>query len=158
VTLVFLTYRDWRATICCCVPLTVATFLGYWFMKELEIGLKVATMPVMVLAVGLGVDYAFYIFKRLQRHVEEGMDVTTAYQLTLRETGNAVVFTAITLAIGVSTWTFSARKFRADMGLLLTFMFVTNMIMAVTLLPALAVVLDRLFPRRGAVPVPAGRH
>jgi predicted RND superfamily exporter protein len=158
VTLVFLTYRDWRATICCCVPLTVATFLGYWFMKELEIGLKVATMPVMVLAVGLGVDYAFYIFNRLQRHVEEGMDVTTAYQLTLRETGNAVVFTAITLAIGVSTWTFSALKFQADMGLLLTFMFVTNMIMAVTLLPALAVVLDRLFPRRGAVPVPAGRH
>jgi len=108
VTLVLVTYRDWRATICCCVPLTLATFLGYWFMKELEIGLKVATMPVMVLAVGLGVDYAFYIYNRLQLHLAEGLDITTSYQQTLFETGNAVIFTAITLAIGVSTWSFSA--------------------------------------------------
>ena len=57
-------------------------------MKELEIGLKVATMPVMVLAVGLGVDYAFYIYNRLQFHLSEGLDITTAYQQTLFETGN----------------------------------------------------------------------
>jgi len=148
VLLVLVTYRDWRATICCCVPLAVATFLGYWFMKELEIGLKVATMPVMVLAVGLGVDYAFYIYNRLQLHLAEGMDITSSYKQTLFETGNAVIFTAITLAIGVSTWSFSALKFQADMGLLLTFMFMVNMIMAVTLLPSLAVVLDLVFPRR----------
>ncbi|MBW1688179.1 MAG: MMPL family transporter [Deltaproteobacteria bacterium] len=148
ILLVFVTYRDWRATICCCVPLTMATFLGYWFMKELEIGLKVATMPVMVLAVGLGVDYAFYIYNRLQIHLSEGLDITTAYKQTVFETGSAVVFTAVTLAIGVSTWSFSPLKFQADMGLLLTFMFIINMIMAVTMLPALAVVIDLLVPRR----------
>jgi len=156
--LVFLTYRDWRATICCCVPLTLATCLGYWFMKELEIGLKVATMPVMVLAVGLGVDYAFYIYNRLQIHLSEGLDITTAYKQTLFETGNAVIFTAITLAIGVGTWSFSALKFQADMGLLLTFMFMINMIMAVTMLPALAVVIDLLVPRRGETRAPSISH
>jgi len=149
VVLVIITYRDWRATICCCLPLTLATFLGYWFMKELEIGLKVATLPVMVLAVGIGVDYAFYIYNRLQVHLAAGVDITVAYQQTLFETGNAVVFTAVTLAIGVSTWALSPLKFQADMGLLLTFMFVINMVMAVTGLPALAVVLDMIFPRRG---------
>ena len=158
VALVFLTYRDWRATICCCVPLTVATFLGYWFMKELEIGLKVATMPVMVLAVGLGVDYAFYIYNRLQLHLSEGLDITSAYQKTFFETGTAVIFTAITMAIGVSTWSFSALKFQADMGLLLSFMFMINMIMAATLLPALAVVIDRVVPRRTGVRPPAVGH
>jgi predicted RND superfamily exporter protein len=158
VLLVFVTYRDWRATICCCVPLTLATFLGYWFMKELEIGLKVATMPVMVLAVGLGVDYAFYIYNRLQLHLSEGLDITASYQKALNETGIAVIFTAITLAIGVSTWSFSALKFQADMGLLLTFMFMINMVMAVTLLPALAVVLDVLIPRRGKVRAPTVSH
>jgi predicted RND superfamily exporter protein len=152
ITLVFATYRDWRATICCCVPLGMATFLGYWFMKELEIGLKVATMPVMVLAVGLGVDYAFYIYNRLEFHLARGVDITRAYQRTLTETGNAVIFTAITLAIGVSTWSFSALKFQADMGILLTFMFMTNMVMAVTLLPCLAVVIDLAIPRRRAAP------
>lgn len=156
IALVYLTYRDWRATICCCVPLTVATFLGYWFMKELEIGLKVATLPVMVLAVGLGVDYAFYIYNRIQFHLSEGLDITASFKQTMFETGMAVVFTALTLAVGVSTWTFSALKFQADMGLLLTFMFMTNMIMSITILPAIAVVLDMVFPRKGPIKAPSG--
>jgi len=141
VLIVFVTYRDWRAVLCCCLPLIVATFLGYWFMKALEIGLKVATLPVMVLAVGIGVDYAFYIYGRLQFHMRRGETVVRAYQQALFETGNAVAFTGVTLAAGVATWAFSPLQFQADMGLLLCFMFTINMIMAVTALPALAVVL-----------------
>jgi predicted RND superfamily exporter protein len=152
VLLVLLTYRDWRAVICCCLPLTMATFFGYWFMKELEIGLKVATLPVMVLAVGIGVDYAFYIYSRLQLHRRQGSDVGTAYRQALLETGNAVVFTGITLAIGVSTWAFSPLQFQADMGLLLAFMFTLNMVMAATALPALAVALDVVAPHRHVRP------
>ena len=154
--LVIVTYRDWRATVACCVPLTLATFLGYWFMEVLQIGLTVATLPVMVLAVGLGVDYAFYIYNRIQYHLSEGLDVTAAFKEALTETGMAVVFTALTLAVGVSTWAFSALKFQADMGLLLTFMFMINMIMAVTVLPALAVVLEKMFPRKTPPRAPSG--
>ncbi|MGC6535647.1 MAG: efflux RND transporter permease subunit [Parvibaculales bacterium] len=156
IALVIFTYRDWRATIACCVPLTLATFMGYWFMELLEIGLTVATLPVMVLAVGLGVDYAFYIYNRIQYHLSTGLDVTASFKQTLNETGMAVVFTALTLAVGVSTWAFSALKFQADMGLLLTFMFMINMIMAVTVLPALAVVLEMLMPRKTPPKAPSG--
>ena len=156
IALVIFTYRDWRATVACCVPLTLATFMGYWFMEVLEIGLTVATLPVMVLAVGLGVDYAFYIYNRIQYHLSTGLDVTGSFKLTLNETGMAVVFTALTLAVGVSTWAFSALKFQADMGLLLTFMFMINMIMAVTVLPALAVVLEMLLPRKTPPKAPSG--
>jgi predicted RND superfamily exporter protein len=139
VLIVFVTYRDWRAVVCCCLPLTMATFLGYWFMKEQEIGLKVSTLPVMVLAVGIGVDYAFYIYGRIQVNLKQGEDVVNACQQALFETGNAVVFTGITLAVGVATWAFSPLAFQAEMGLLLSFMFTVNMVMAVTALPALAV-------------------
>ena len=156
IALVILTYRDWRATIACCVPLTLATFMGYWFMEVLEIGLTVATLPVMVLAVGLGVDYAFYIYNRIQFHLSQGDDVTDSFKQTLNETGMAVVFTAVTLAIGVSTWAFSALKFQADMGLLLAFMFMINMVMAVTVLPALAVVLEMIVPRKEPPKAPSG--
>ncbi|MBE8191029.1 MAG: MMPL family transporter [Alphaproteobacteria bacterium] len=156
IALVIITYRDWRATIACCVPLTLATFMGYWFMEVLEIGLTIATLPVMVLAVGLGVDYAFYIYNRIQFHLSEGLDVTASFKETLNETGMAVVFTALTLAVGVSTWAFSALKFQADMGLLLTFMFMINMIMAVTVLPALAVVLEMVVPRKSPPKPPSG--
>jgi len=152
--LVFFAYRDVRAMIACCAPLTVATFIGYWFMKELQIGLTVATLPVMVLAVGIGVDYAFYIYNRLQWHMANGQPIVKAVEHAMLEVGVATIFTAITLALGVATWSFSALKFQADMGKLLAFMFVVNVVMAMTALPALAVVLERVFPRRKPVRAP----
>lgn len=156
--LVFMTYRDWRAMIACTLPLTVGTFLGYWFMKANVIGLTVATLPVMVLAVGIGVDYAFYIYNRLQLHLSKGEDIVIAFEKSLQEVGIATIFTAITLAVGVATWSFSDLKFQADMGKLLTFMFLVNMVMAVTALPAIAVVLEKLFPRTHPVRVPGNAH
>ena len=154
ILLVFFAYRDFRAVLACCLPLTIGTFIGYWFMKELQIGLTVATLPVMVLAVGIGVDYAFYIYNRLQLHMAKGVNVVQALEQSILEVGTATIFTAITLAIGVATWSFSELKFQADMGKLLAFMFIVNMVMAVTVLPAFAVWLERLFPRRRPVHVP----
>ena len=158
VALVLITYRDWRAMVACCLPLTLATFLGYWFMKAHGIGLTVATLPVMVLAVGIGVDYAFYIYNRLQIYLAQGADIVTSFKQALRETGIATIFTALTLSVGVATWSFSDLKFQADMGLLLTFMFMVNMLMAMTFLPALAVMLDVLIPRRRPVRAPMLSH
>jgi predicted RND superfamily exporter protein len=152
--LVAMVYRDFRAVIACCLPLTVGTFIGYWFMKELQIGLTVATLPVMVLAVGIGVDYAFYIYNRLQMHMAEGQDIVKALENSILEVGTATIFTAITLAVGVATWAFSDLKFQADMGKLLAFMFMVNMVMAMTALPAFAVWLEKLFPRKGPVRAP----
>jgi hypothetical protein len=44
----------------------------------------------------------------------------------------------VTLAAGVITWAFSPIKFQADMGILLTFMFLWNMLGALALIPALS--------------------
>ena len=158
VVLVFLVYRDLRAVLACCLPLTVGTFIGYWFMKELHIGLTVATLPVMVLAVGIGVDYAFYIYNRLQGHLAAGQPIVKALEHSILEVGTATIFTALTLAIGVATWSFSELKFQADMGKLLAFMFMVNMVMAMTALPAFAVWLERLFPRKAPVRAPGFAH
>ncbi len=158
VLLVFLVYRDLRAVLACCLPLTVGTFIGYWFMKELHIGLTVATLPVMVLAVGIGVDYAFYIYNRLQGHLAAGQPIVKALEHSILEVGTATIFTALTLAIGVATWSFSELKFQADMGKLLAFMFMVNMVMAMTALPAFAVWLERLFPRKAPVRAPGLAH
>ena len=148
VLLVYLAYRDWRAIICCCMPLLMATFLGYWLMTALGIGLKVSTLPVLVLATGIGVDYAFYIYSRLQLFLNEGMPMREAYPLALKQIGVAVIFTGMTLSVGVSTWAFSGLKLQADMGILLSFMFLANMIAAIVFLPAFASTLERLFPRQ----------
>ncbi len=66
------------------------------------------------------------------------MGIQEAYYNTLTTTGEAVSLTGAMLAVGVATWIWSPIKFQADMGMLLTFMFVWNMVGALWLLPALA--------------------
>ncbi len=136
--LCLITFRSLRATLCVVLPLGLVSLLAYALMTLLEIGLKVSTLPVVALGVGIGVDYGIYIYSRFQRIRAEGASVPDAYHQTLEVTGNGVVFTGITLAIGVGTWIFSPLKFQADMGILLTFMFLVNMLGAILLLPALA--------------------
>jgi hypothetical protein len=143
VLLCLLSFRSVRGTVCVVVPLAVVSVLAQAIMSILHIGLTVATLPVIALGVGVGVDYGIYIFSRMVNFIREGMPIQEAYFRTLRVTGNAVVITGLTLAIGVSTWIFSALQFQADMGVLLTFMFLVNMIGAIVLLPALAALLYR---------------
>lgn len=133
-----ITFRSIRGTLCIIIPLALVSLLAYALMSWLEIGLKVNTLPVVALGVGIGVDYGIYIFSRFQQYMKKGMPLQEAYLRTLAITGNGVVFTGITLGIGVATWIFSPLKFQADMGILLTFMFVVNMLGAIFLLPALA--------------------
>jgi predicted RND superfamily exporter protein len=133
-----LTFRSVAATLCVILPLVLTSVLGNALMAYMGIGVKVATLPVIALGVGIGVDYGIYIYSRLETYLRQGLSLQEAYYETLKSTGKAVLFTGVCLAIGVATWIFSAIKFQADMGLMLTFMFLWNMIGAIWLLPALA--------------------
>jgi predicted RND superfamily exporter protein len=107
-------------------------------MVCLHIGIKVATLPVVALGVGIGVDYALYVLSILLKQMRAGASLSEAYYRTLLFTGKVVLLTGCTLALGVVTWVFAPIKFQADMGLLLSFMFVWNMLGALILLPSLA--------------------
>ena len=133
-----ITFRSIAATICIVLPLILTSILGNALMAFLGIGMKVATLPVIALGVGIGVDYGIYIYSRLESFLRAGLPLQEAYYETLKSTGKAVLFTGLCLAVGVATWMFSAIKFQADMGLMLTFMFIVNMFGALWLLPALA--------------------
>ncbi|MDN6858380.1 RND family transporter [Pseudomonas sp. CAN2814] len=133
-----ITFRSFAATLCIVLPLILTSVLGNALMATLGIGVKVATLPVIALGVGIGVDYGIYIYTRLESFLRQGLSLQEAYYETLKSTGKAVLFTGLCLAIGVATWIFSAIKFQADMGLMLTFMLLWNMFGALWLLPALA--------------------
>ena len=147
IILCLLTFRSIRATLAITLPLGLVSLLAYALMTALEIGLKVSTLPVVALGVGVGVDYGIYIYSRFQAHLNEGMTIYQAYHETLKVTGSGVLITGITLALGTATWIFSPLQFQADMGILLTFMFLLNMLGALLLLPALASWLLRLSKR-----------
>lgn len=138
ILLCLVTYRSVRGTLCILIPLFLVSLLSYALMAMLEIGLKVSTLPVAALGVGVGVDYGIYLYSRFREFYRGGDSLREAYFKTLEVTGNGVLFTGITLAVGVATWMFSPLKFQADMGLLLAFLFLMNMVGALLVLPALA--------------------
>jgi predicted RND superfamily exporter protein len=138
IVLCLITFRSWRAVLCAVLPLVLTSILCEALMVWLGIGVKVATLPVIALGVGIGVDYALYVMSIVLAQLRQGASLSQAYYQALLFTGKVVMLTGVTLAIGVGTWMFSPIKFQADMGVLLAFMFVWNMVGALILLPALA--------------------
>lgn len=138
IVMCLITFRSIKGTVLVFLPLVLVAMLAYAVMAIVGIGLKISTLPMVALGVGIGVDYGIYLFSRMQEFLKAGDNVRIAFEKTMRVTGASIIFTGITLAIGVITWIFSPLKFQADIGVLLTFMFLVNMLGAIVLLPALA--------------------
>jgi uncharacterized protein len=138
-----LTFRSLLGTVLVFLPLALVSILVYAVMAMVGIGLKVNTLPMVALGAGIGVDYGIYLWSRMQEFLRAGDSVHDAYLKTMKVTGASIIFTGITLAIGVVTWVFSPLQFQADIGIMLTFMFFVNMLGAILLLPALASLLVR---------------
>ncbi|MBO9649101.1 MAG: MMPL family transporter [Variovorax sp.] len=138
IALCFVTFRSWRAVVVAVVPLIITSVLCEALMVCLGIGVKVATLPVIALGVGIGVDYALYLLSVQLAEQRQGATLAEAYARALRFTGKVVALVGVTLAAGVLTWALSPIKFQADMGILLAFMFIWNMVGAVLLIPALS--------------------
>ncbi len=146
ILLCLLTFRSVTGVICAVVPLMLTSILCEALMVFLGIGVKVATLPVIALGVGIGVDYALYVLTVILAKEKEGKNLTQAYYETINFTGRVVALIGVTLAAGVITWAMSPIKFQADMGILLTFMFIWNMFGALILMPALATFLIKPKP------------
>jgi predicted RND superfamily exporter protein len=156
---VYISFFEWQSIVCIMLPLGLFSWMAYAVMAIFGIGMKVATLPVVALAVGVGVDYGIYVYATLSDAAASGFSIREGYFRTLKLTGKAVVFTGLTLAAGVATWLFSGLQFQRDMGKLLVFMFTANMFGAILILPAIASFL--LKPRElapGETPVLRSRH
>ena len=138
ILLVYITFRSVGGVLCIILPLSMVSILCYALMSILGIGLKVNTLPVVALGVGVGVDYAVYIYSRMNDYIDRGSSLPEACYHAMRLTGKPIIFTGMVLGVGVGAWIVAPLKFQADMGILLTFMFVVNMLGAIIVMPALA--------------------
>ena len=136
--LCLITFRSFRITLCIIVPLAIVTVMCNAVMTLLDIGVKVNTLPVVALGVGVGVDYGIYLFERIRHGLMQGLVLKEALFEALCQRGTASMFTAVTMTVSVLTWMGSDLQFQSDMGILLGFMFLVNLFGAVLLLPALA--------------------
>lgn len=138
ILLCWVTFRSWRAVVVAVIPLVITSILCEALMVLLGMGVKVATLPVIALGVGIGVDYALYLLSVQLSNQRAGMPLSLAYKKAVAFTGKVVALVGITLSAGVVTWAWSPIKFQADMGILLTFMFMFNMLGALILIPSLS--------------------
>lgn len=136
--MVWIEFKSLKIAFALMAPLYLSTVLAEAVMANMGIGVKIATLPVIALGVGIGVDYGIYLYSRMDDFLKQGYRFQPAFFEALKTTGTAVVFTGGTLAIGVATWIFSTLKFQADMGLLLMLLFFWNMLGAILLMPPIA--------------------
>ncbi len=149
ILLSLITFRSWRGVLVAILPLALTSILAQALMVVLGMGVKVGTLPVTALGVGIGVDYALYILTVTLKELRAGRSLPDAYNQALLFTGKVVMLTGFSLSAAVMTWAFSPIKFQADMGILLAFMFMLNMVGAMVLLPALSTFLLGSGHRRG---------
>jgi predicted RND superfamily exporter protein len=84
IVLCFITFRSWRAVVVAMVPLVITSVLCEALMVALGIGVKVATLPVIALGVGIGVDYALYLLSVQLAQQRAGVPLAEAYKRALR--------------------------------------------------------------------------
>ncbi len=142
------TYRSFKAAFTLLIPLAVSQVLCELIMVILHIDLNIDSLPVTAIGVGVGIDYGIYLMSRLKEECESQKDFDKARMTALLTTGRVIMFTALTLGIGVGFWTFSVMKFSAEMGLLIFLLMVFNMISALVLIPALTGIFKPVFVKR----------
>lgn len=136
-----ITFRSIVAGILLSIPLAVSNYMVFAYMGMKNIGLNMNTLPVATIAIGIGVDYGIYFLSRVREEYPLTENLQKALVTTLRTTGKAITFTALTVALGVVFWAFSAIRFQAEMGMLLTLITFFHLLGTLILLAALILVI-----------------
>ncbi|HKY21350.1 MAG TPA: MMPL family transporter [Vicinamibacterales bacterium] len=139
--LVTLYYQSFHAGWLMVLPMLFATVMTYTYMGWAHIGISVNTVPVIMIGVGVGIDYAVYFMDRIREEMKATKDISRAAINAVSTTGYAVSFTALTLIGGVVLWIFmSDLRFQSDAAFLLSIMLIVNAIAAMLIVPAWCVV------------------
>lgn len=113
----------------------------------------------IMLGLAVGIDYALFILSRHRDQLAGGMDVEESAARSIGTAGSAVVFAGLTVVIALVGLSISGVPFLAVMGIFAAVTVAVEVLLALTLLPALmGYVGERLRPgrRRKTAPVDAG--
>ena len=147
--------------ICCAVPyrsilrgiilifsLVTGNLIALAYMAVVNMGMTISVLPVASIGAGLGVDYGIYMLSRIIDEMKEtGGDIEQSIVRSFATTGRAVVVTGLVVIAGIVFWYFSEVKFQAEMGFLLAFLLLVNMLGALFLVPSLTYLVRARFFR-----------
>jgi predicted RND superfamily exporter protein len=142
-----LSYMSITAGLMLTLPLLLANSVAGAYMSLSNIGLSINTLPIAAIGVGVGVDFAIYLYSRCQEEFHlQGGDWTNTIIQSICTCGKAVVYTGLTIILPIITWYFfSDMKFQAQVGFFLAMIMGTNVILTLTLHPLLIYIIKPKF-------------
>jgi predicted RND superfamily exporter protein len=126
-------------------PLAMAVLVNFGVMGALGIPLDIMTAPVAAMAVGIGSDYAIYFLFRFREELAVSATRALALASTLRTSGKAIVYVSSAIAGGYLVLCASGSVFHLELGLLVALAMVVSSLAAITLLPALLLLVEPVF-------------
>ena len=146
-----LCFRSIVAGLMLTLPLIIANLVAFAYMALMNIGLSINSLPVAAVGVGVGVDFAIYIYSRCMEEFPHQDGWANTIMMAVRTSGKAVVYTGLTLILAIIPWYFlSNLKFQAQMGFFLSMLLLANVVLAITLHPLLIYLIKPRFIRREA--------
>jgi len=142
-----LSYMSITAGLMLTLPLILANSVAGAYMSLSNIGLSINTLPIAAIGVGVGVDFAIYLYSRCQEEFPlQGGDWTRTIIQSICTCGKAVVYTGLTIILPIITWYFfSDMKFQAQVGFFLAMIMGTNVVLTLTLHPLLIYIIKPKF-------------
>lgn len=142
-----ISYRSITAGLMLTLPLIFANSVAGAYMALTNIGLSINTLPIAAIGVGVGVDFAIYLYSRcIEEFPIQGGNWTSTIIQSVCTTGKAVLYTGLTIILPIITWYFlSDMKFQAQVGFFLAMIMGTNVILTLTLHPLLIYIIKPKF-------------
>jgi hypothetical protein len=135
------------------IPLLFANSVAAAYMSLKGIGLSMNTLPVAAIGVGVGVDFAIYLYSRCMEEfpLQKGNWVATITE-AICSCGKAVVFTGVTIILPILSWyVFSDMKFQAEVGFFLALIMGANVVLTLSLHPLMIYIIKPKFISRNLV-------
>ncbi|OQY07412.1 MAG: hypothetical protein B6I28_05610 [Fusobacteriia bacterium 4572_132] len=135
--IVGLSYKSIIAGIYGIIPLVISLLVNFGLMGYMGIRLDVGTAMVASIAIGIGVDYTIHFLSTYNHERKETDDLETVTKNTLITSGKAIIFNAVSVAIGFAVLLFSNFNPIVNLGLLVSITMVTSSLASMTILPVL---------------------
>ena len=119
--------------VCSCI---LANFTFFIYMYLCGINLTIESVPVISLAIGLGIDYGISTVSCMRAELMAGHRLDDAVRLSLKTAGKSVLSTFCVMIGGILPWVFSPAEFHHHMAMLLTILLVTNVLAGLWIVPA----------------------
>lgn len=153
VTISAVVFRSLLAGLLVATPLAAAVLVNFGIMGALGVPLDVVTAPIAAMAVGIGSDYAIYFLFRLREETERTSDLAHALRRTMLTSGKAIVYVSSAIAGGYLVLVTSGFVFHIELGVLVALAMIVSSLAALTLMPALVLVLRPAFLFAHGLPV-----